>query len=255
MDQGSRKKPGAHEEKPVSLGEWMHERARGAIEMAVEEELAAALGAAVCERTDARRGYRDGQRARTLTGRPDRRRSRSPRGAVLAAAGGGTEWASTILPRYQRRLREANEAVVAIYLDGGNTRRIRGTLAPLLKAAPLSKGDVSRIVATLKDELAAWRTRSLAEVDAIYLYLDAFTLRVRSARSLTSPARALMRWASSVSRTLTRMIRCSSRVSSLMRPPPTPATPTSARSLPLRPTRVLGVRQAPIERPHAGPVE
>src|SRR4029453_13822220 len=69
---------------------------------------------------------------------------------------------------------------------GGNPRRIRGALQPLLRAAPLSKSAVSRVVATLKDGLAAWRTRSLSEVDAIYLYLDAFALRVRSASKVVS---------------------------------------------------------------------
>jgi transposase-like protein len=54
--------------------------------------------------------------------------------------------------------------VVATYLAGGNTRRLRGALAPLLKAAPLSKSAVSRVVGTLKIELEAWRTRSLAEL-------------------------------------------------------------------------------------------
>ena len=94
---------------------------------------------------------------------------------------GSREWASTLLPRYQRRLREVNEAVVATYLAGGNTRRLRGALSPLLKAAPLSKSAVSRIVGTLKAELEAWRTRSLASLDVVGLYLDALALRVRSA--------------------------------------------------------------------------
>ncbi len=186
MDQGSRKKPGAHEEQPVSLGELIHERVRGAIETAVEEELAAALGAAVYERTEARRGYRNGQKTRTLTGPTGPLALTLPRGVVFAAAGGGTEWASTIVPRYQRRLREVNEAVVATYLAGGNTRRIRGALAPLLKAAPLSKSAVSRIVATLREGLAAWMTRALREVDLVYLYLDALALRVRSAGKVVS---------------------------------------------------------------------
>src|SRR2546425_11669965 len=82
---------------------------------------------------------------------------------------------------------EVNEAVVATYLAGGNTRRIRGALQPLLKAAPLSKSAVSRVVATLKTELAAWRTRSLADVDAVYLYLDAFALRVRAGKVVSVP--------------------------------------------------------------------
>src|SRR5438094_8744610 len=61
-------------------------------------------------------------------------------------------------------MREVNEAVVATYLAGGNTGRIRGALQPLLKNAPLSKSAVSRVVATLKDGLEAWRTRSLVDL-------------------------------------------------------------------------------------------
>jgi hypothetical protein len=43
------------------------------------------------------------------------------------------EWTSRIVPRYHRRMPEVNEAIVATYLAGGNTRRIRGALQPLLK--------------------------------------------------------------------------------------------------------------------------
>jgi transposase-like protein len=59
-------------------------------------------------------------------------------------------------------------------------------LAPLLKAAPLSKSAVSRIVGTLKTELENWRTRSLAGLDVLGLYLDALALRVRSAGKVVS---------------------------------------------------------------------
>jgi len=106
--------------------------------------------------------------------------------ATLAGPGREQEWASSIVPRYQRRMREVNEAVIATYLAGGNTRRIRGALQPLLKAAPLSKSAVSRVVATLKDGLEAWRTRSLADLDVIYVYLDGFALRVRSGGKVVS---------------------------------------------------------------------
>ena len=82
-----------------------------------------------------------------------------------------------------------NEAVVATYLAGGNTRRIRSALQPLLKDGPLSKSAVSRVVATLKDGLQVWRTRSRADVDADYLDRDAFALRVRGTlrRALRNP--------------------------------------------------------------------
>jgi transposase-like protein len=65
------------------------------------------------------------------------------------------EWTSRIVPRYQRRIPEVNEAVIATYLAGGNTRRIRGALQPLLKAAPFSKSAVSLVIATQHTAVAA----------------------------------------------------------------------------------------------------
>ena len=174
-----------HDGRPGALGELIHAAVRRAIEVAVDEELTAALGAAAYERGDGRGGYRNGTKPRTLTGPTGPLALTVPR-ARLFTATGEQEWASALLPRYQRRLREVNEAVVATYLAGGNTRRLRGALAPLLKAAPLSKSAVSRIVGTLKAELEAWRTRSLAELDVLGLYLDAFALRVRSAGKVVS---------------------------------------------------------------------
>ncbi|OLE81300.1 MAG: hypothetical protein AUG06_01755 [Actinobacteria bacterium 13_1_20CM_2_65_11] len=106
-----------------------------------------------------------------------------PRARLFA---GAKEWTSRIVPRYQRRMPEVNEAVVATYLAGSNTRRIRGALQPLLKAAPLSKSAVSRVIATLKDGLEAWRTHSLADLDVVYVYLDGFALRVRTAGKVVS---------------------------------------------------------------------
>jgi len=182
MGKGIRKPAGAHELKPVSLGELIHQHVRRAIETAVHEELLAVLGATPYERSEVRRGYRNGSKERTLTGPTGPLALTLPRATLFA----GKEWTSAILPRYQRRMREVNEAVAATYLAGGNTRRIRGALQPLLKAAPLSKSAVSRVVATLKDALEAWRTRSLADLDVIYVYLDGFALRVRSAGKVVS---------------------------------------------------------------------
>lgn len=185
MAKGIKKSERAQEIEPVSLGELIHAQIRGAIEAAVHEELAAALGAAPYERRGTRRGYRNGVKARTLTGPTGPLALTLPRGTLFAAAG-EQEWTSALLPRYQRRVREVNEAVVGTYLAGGNTRRIRRALQPLLKAAPLSKSAVSRVVATLKDGLAAWMARSLTELDVVYLYLDALALRVRSAGKVVS---------------------------------------------------------------------
>jgi transposase-like protein len=79
-----------------------------------------------------------------------------------------------------------NAAVLAIYLAGGNTRRLRGALGPLLHGAPLSRSAVSRIVATLKGSLDAWLTQPLADREVVFAYLDALMLRVRSAGKVVS---------------------------------------------------------------------
>src|SRR5712664_1796589 len=186
MGKGIKDDARAQELEPVSLGELIHRHVRIAIETAVHEELRAALGTSPYERSDDRRGYRNGIRARTLTGPTGPVALTLPRATLFSGAGDAKEWTSRIVPRYQRRMPEVNEACVATCLAGGNPRRIRGALQPLLKAAPLSKSAVSRVVATLKGGLEAWRTRSLADLDVIYVYLDGFALRVRSAAKVIS---------------------------------------------------------------------
>ena len=185
MAKGISKPIGAHELEPVALSELIHQHVRAAIEVALHEELRAALGTSPYERSEGRRGYRNGIRERTLTGPTGPVALALPR-ATLFRGAGAKEWTSTIVPRYQRRMPRVNEAVIATYLAGGNTRRIRGALQPLLKAAPLSKSAVSRVIATLTDGLEAWRTRSLTDLDVIYIYLDGFALRVRSAGKVVS---------------------------------------------------------------------
>ena len=185
MGKGIKEDARTRELEPVSLSELIHQHVRSAIEAAVHEELRAALATAPYERSEVRRGYRNGIRERTLTGPTGPVALALPR-ATLFEGTRAKEWTSTIVPRYQRRMLAVNEAVVATYLAGGNTRRIRGALQPLLKAAPLSKSAVSRVIATLKDGLEAWRTRSLADLDVIYVYLDGFALRVRSAGKVVS---------------------------------------------------------------------
>src|SRR5918993_1585855 len=180
MRKGISKPVGAHELEPVSLSELIHQHVRAAIEVAVHEELRAALGTSPYERSEVRRGYRNGVRDRTLTGPTGPVALTLPRATLFSGAGDVKEWTSRIVPRYQRRISEVNEAVIATYLAGGNTRRIRGALQPLLKAPPLSKSAVSRVIATLKGGLEAGRTRSRTDFDVIYVYLDGFALRVRS---------------------------------------------------------------------------
>lgn len=166
----------------ISLGSLIHDAVRAAIEQAVEEELEAALGARPYERAEERHGYRNGSRTRTLSGPTGPAEVTVPRATLFKR---NEEWSSKILPRYERRMPELNEAILSTYLSGGNTRRLQGALRPLLRKAPLSKSAVSRVIGTLKSSLDEWRKRSLEELKVIYLYLDAFALRVRAAGKVT----------------------------------------------------------------------
>ena len=54
-----------------------------------------------------------------------------PRARLEGEDGKTEEFRSEILPRYQRRTNEVDEAILGAYLAGTNTRRIAKALAPL----------------------------------------------------------------------------------------------------------------------------
>ena len=57
------------------------------------------------------------------------------------------------MPRYARRTREVDEALLGTYLSGANSRRIRKALKPLLGEEHLSKSAVSRVVSRAEGAL------------------------------------------------------------------------------------------------------
>jgi transposase-like protein len=86
-----------HEEK-FSLGVLIHQQVRAAVEQAVQEELAEVLGVELYERSEARRGKRNGTKMRTLTG-PTGPLELTLARARLFTPGGSEEWASKLVPR------------------------------------------------------------------------------------------------------------------------------------------------------------
>ena len=116
MGKGIKEEAPAQELEPVSLSELIHQHVRAAIETAVHEELRAALGTSPYERRDAGRGYRNGVSERTLTGPTGPVALTLLRATLFSGAGDVREWTSRIVPRYQRRIPEVNEAVIATYL-------------------------------------------------------------------------------------------------------------------------------------------
>jgi transposase-like protein len=91
MDEPTRKGGRLHEGRPGTLGALIHEAVRRVIEVAVEEELTAALGAVRYARDVSRGGYRNGHRSRALTGPTGPLALTLPR-AMLFTATGAREW-------------------------------------------------------------------------------------------------------------------------------------------------------------------
>ena len=164
----------------------IRERVREIIELVLEEEVEAALGAPRSQRVAERSGYRHGHKGRRLTLRTGTVQMKVPRARMVDAAGREQEWQSQLVRRYRRSSPEVEQSVLGVYLSGTNTRRIRGALEPLLTGAALSKSAVSRLVTRLEESYRTWQQRDLAEEPMVYLYLDAIYPKVRSGGRVVS---------------------------------------------------------------------
>jgi hypothetical protein len=75
-------------------------------------------------------GYRNGSIERTITTPEGTRRVTVPRGRIAGTEGRTTEFHSQLLPRYARRTREIDDAILNRYLGGVNSRCPAGTCRP-----------------------------------------------------------------------------------------------------------------------------
>lgn len=170
---------------PDPLSEALRGKIREMILTLAEAELKEVLAAWPYERSQQRRGYRNGKRERWMTTGLGAALIELPR-ARLVENGEEKEWQSRLMGRYQRRAASVDCALLGAYLSGANGRRIRGALSPLLRGAPLSKSAISRIVGRLQALFSSWRQRSLKAEATVLLFLDAIALRVRIANKVIS---------------------------------------------------------------------
>jgi putative transposase len=96
-------------------------------------------------------------------------------------AGERQRFSSEILPSYMRRAPKVTEVLPILYLRGLSTGDFKAALPVLLgdEATGLSPTTITRLTATWEAEYQAWRTRSLAESDFVYVWVDGVHFRVR----------------------------------------------------------------------------
>jgi transposase-like protein len=172
-------KAGVFQEDPLT--EALREKVGEMIQGILKEEIDAILGAGSYQRVQERLGYRHGTERRSISTSLGRTMIDRPRGRMFKEDGSQEEWQSQILPRYHRRAKAIDDAIISTYLCGTNTRRIKKALRPMLKGVPLSKSVVSRLVGKLKEAFEAWRSRSLSGQRYVYIYADAINIKVRAA--------------------------------------------------------------------------
>jgi putative transposase len=97
------------------------------------------------------------------------------------ADGERQRFSSEILPSYMRRAPKVTEVLPILYLRGLSTGDFKAALPVLLGEAATgwSPPTITRLTATWATEYQAWRTRSLAESDFVYVWVDGVHFRVR----------------------------------------------------------------------------
>jgi putative transposase len=93
----------------------------------------------------------------------------------------GERFTSRILPPYMRRSPKVEEALPVLYLRGLSTGDFRPALKGLLgeDVSGLSPANVTRLMGIWEAEWEAWRSRSLKDVDYVYVWVDGVHVNVR----------------------------------------------------------------------------
>ena len=127
----------------------------------MEEELLEHVRVRRYQRSEVRRGYRNGYRYRSLLAEfgllEDIRVPRDREGSYRPG----------VLPRYQRRQRQVDRMVREMFLNGVSTRRVQEVVKPLLGEG-VSAQTVSCLTLSLGQEVSRYHSRRL---DDGYLYL------------------------------------------------------------------------------------
>jgi putative transposase len=155
-----------------TAGELIPELVRQGLQALIEAEASAALGADRHQRTDQRRGHRNGSRERLLATPSGDIQLRIPRFRA------GSFFPSLLEPR--RRVDRALWAVVMeAYVSGVSTRKVDELVAALGCESGISKSEVSRICQGLDVQVQAFLGRPLEFSRYPYVYLDATYLHGR----------------------------------------------------------------------------
>lgn len=150
---------------------------RASLEVFLQEELTALVGAEWYGRVGGRRDRRNGAYERRLLTSLGAIDVRVPRARAQGVASG-------VVGRYQRRTAEVDALLTAAYVHGVSHRKA-GALTDALMGKRVSRSAVSRVAQRLDAQVAALQRAPIVG-EHPYLYLDATFLHARWARTVES---------------------------------------------------------------------
>lgn len=150
--------------------ELMKELIQETLQRIVDTEFEKYIGVAPYERSDERRGYRNGYRDRNILTRLGRLEIRLPRDRE-------GNFSTELFNRYQRSEKALLLAVSESYFEGVSTRKV-GKIMEKLCGEQFSRSTISNICKDLDKMLDSWRNRTLEKCYP-YLVLDARYENVR----------------------------------------------------------------------------
>jgi len=149
---------------------------RVTLELILEEEIRALVGARRFERAAQRVDHRNGTYLRRLMTSMGTVELAVPRARAGGAAG------AEVIGRYKRRTDDLDEAIVSAYVHGASTRDV-GKITEALMGEQVGRSTVSRVTKSLNEKVEELRNAPITEPSP-YLFLDATFLDARWARTV-----------------------------------------------------------------------
>jgi putative transposase len=162
-------------------GDLMRRLLASILQLLVDAEATAFVGAEPHERSESRTNQRNGTRDKLVSTATGDITVKIPK------VRSGSFFPSLLSPR--RRVDVALHAVVMqAWIEGVSTRKVDDLVAALGVESGISKSEVSRICSQLDTDVAAWRERSLADQATPYVFLDATYCKARIGGRVVSQA-------------------------------------------------------------------
>lgn len=151
--------------------DFLKEIVRRVLQQVLQTEMTEHVGAAPHERTENRKGHRNGYKRRTL-------KTRVGTLELLVPQDREGTFSTQLFSRYQRNEKVLVLALMEMYIEGVSTRKVKDITEDLCGTS-FSKSLVSSLAGELDSELNEWRNRPLEAEAYPYVFVDARYEKVR----------------------------------------------------------------------------